>query len=86
MNQALLHAEILLRHRAWERESHVEEGRVLRALEAPATERAGGQESSATWRSEEPSGLGARVAQLWRGLRLPAHPQTPRAICPDSPL
>jgi hypothetical protein len=31
MNQSLLHAEILLRHQARERERHVEEGRVLRA-------------------------------------------------------
>lgn len=39
MHQSLFHAEVLLRHRARERESHVAEGRILRALDAAAAGR-----------------------------------------------
>lgn len=86
MNQSLLHAEIILRNRARERDTLVEEGRVLRALGAAASGRGNRRQSSWAGSFPEPSGVLARIGQRWGGLRLPARPEAHRPLCPDSPL
>lgn len=86
MNQSLLHADIILRDRARERDAHVEEGRVLRALDADASGRTSGRHAPLTRNGAEPYGLRARIVQLWSGVRLPARPDAQQPLCIDSPL
>jgi hypothetical protein len=86
MNQALLHAEILLRHQARERDNHIEEGRVLRALHAPAAGRTSGRQTSSAGSFAEPTGVRSRISWLWRGARFPSLPGAPRPLHTDSPL
>ncbi len=85
MNQSLLQAEVLLRHQARERDNHIEEGRVLRALHAPAEDRARGQEVSAG-RVEQSTGVRALMSRLWRAVRLPSPPEAHEPFHTNSPL
>jgi hypothetical protein len=80
MNQSLLHAEVLLRHQARERERHVEEGRVLRALDAAASGRGSRPRGSSTGTFGDPFAIRAGICRLWRGprFRLPGDTRKPR--------
>lgn len=86
MNQSVLHADVILRDRARERDAHVAEGLVLRALDATNTGKLYGRETAAVGCGAGLSGVSARIGQLWRGVRLPAAPVAQRPLCPDSPL
>lgn len=86
MNQSLMHADVILRDRARERERHVEEGRVLRALDAAPSGRGRGLQVSSPGTAPESSGIRARIGQLWRGLWLPPQPEAQRPLCPDPSL
>ena len=86
MNQSLMHVEILLRDRARERETHIEEGRILRALHAPASGRASGWQASSAGNRDQPTGLRARISRLWSGLWIPAPRGEPGPFHTDCPL
>jgi hypothetical protein len=88
MNQSVLHTDIILRDRTRERDAHVAEGRVLRALDAAASGRGNRRQPSSAGSFPEPSGIRARIRELWRELPLPARPgvQRPLCACPESPV
>jgi hypothetical protein len=70
MNQTLLHADLILRDRAREREHHVAEGRILRALSPSTTSdtRARAAASGTVW----PAAVRAHIRRCWRGWCSPA--------------
>ena len=86
MNQSLLQVEVLLRDRAREREKHIEEGHVLRALQAPASGRTSGRQASSTGKVDQPAGLRVRISQFWSGLRIPPPRGEPGPLPTNCPL
>jgi hypothetical protein len=86
MNQSLLQADVLLCDHVREREKHIEEGRILRALQAPALGRTSGWQASSSGDVDQPAELRARISRLWSSLWIPAPRCEPGPLHADCPL